>query len=210
MFVPSIVQLARTCGLPPLPGCSVVTCWPATGTATVNIRTRAATNVGLFIEISSSSSLLVRPWRRYFSFSGLPTERARSSAGEGIVTHTPAVSACETELQQLAVVIVASKLNDRMIELDGKIWRNDLRDGRGWLRVHGNRFVEHRALAIRQHDPVGALGGRSHVGALGREETTRVLTEASISGKVDYLRGNHHVGEGVERASEPRGASFDT
>src|SRR5688572_15840676 len=68
MFVPSMVQLARTCGLPPLPGCSVVTCWPATDTATVNIRTRAATNAGLFIEISSSSSLLVRLWRRYFSF----------------------------------------------------------------------------------------------------------------------------------------------
>jgi DNA-directed RNA polymerase subunit beta' len=97
--------------------------------------------------------------------------------------------------EKLASMVVITNSGDSELEVDTLVSKNDYREINKTLKEEGKKPAKSTKARPATFNPLlmgitqASLNTESFISAASFQETTRVLTDASTSGKTDYLRG---------------------
>ena len=97
--------------------------------------------------------------------------------------------------EKLASMVVITNSGDSELEVDTLVSKNDYREINKTLKEEGKKSAKSTKARPATFNPLlmgitqASLNTESFISAASFQETTRVLTDASTSGKTDYLRG---------------------
>ena len=99
------------------------------------------------------------------------------------------------ENERISSMVIVNEIGDSDLEKDSMIDRVDFNDVNKELKADGMQVASYRRPKPATFEPIlmgitqASLNTESFISAASFQETTRVLTDASTSGKTDYLRG---------------------
>ena len=100
-----------------------------------------------------------------------------------------------SENERISSMVIVNEIGDSDLEEGSIIDKTDFNDVNKELKAEGKAIASYRRPKPATFEPIlmgitqASLNTESFISAASFQETTRVLTDASTSGKTDYLRG---------------------